>query len=139
MQDCFASADNQTSTQLIFEQCVIPNCGCFQAAFPDSYPVSLSTVSQSAKPFGDFLIAAQNEKLLAEISAQAPTDNSRCDIECGVGCLQDNWVQFSAKEVCLRERCECAVSLYYRENACDAQCGKNCIVLPFERAQKCLR
>lgn len=137
VEQCFTEADNNTAVHFIFEQCVIPRCGCYQPAFPDNYTVSLASVVADATPFSDFLIEAQNDRLLEEVE-KVLGDNANCGFECGFDCLKDSTVSFAARDVCLRTHCGCTVNLFYDARQCDTKCSQNCVLLPFERANTCL-
>ena len=86
VEQCFTEAGNNTAVHFIFDQCVIPRCGCYQPAFPDNYTVSLASVAADATPFNDFLIEAQNDRLLEE-ARKALEDASNCGFECGLDCF----------------------------------------------------
>jgi hypothetical protein len=137
VDECFTVADNSTLTQTIIEQCVIPKCGCHQPAFPDNYAVNLASVSDDSMTFDDFLIDAQNKRLMEE-SMRDLAGNAECRFECGLDCLSDNFVPFEAKEVCMKRACGCTLNLFYEARQCDIPCAKNCAILPFEKANVCM-
>lgn len=99
--------------------------------------MSLASVNTEQISFNDFLIEAQNERLIKE-AEQVAQDLSNCGFECGFDCLSDNQISFAARDICLRTHCSCQVNLFYEARECDLQCAQNCVFLPFERANTCL-
>ncbi len=84
------------------------------------------------------MIETQNDLLLKE-SKITTEDLANCNFECGLDCLEDSTVVFSAKDVCLRAHCGCEINLFYDAKKCDIKCSQNCLLLPFERANSCYK
>lgn len=107
------------------KDCVIDYCGC------SSTPLTENTTEVNATElpsYEEFTMEEITERTIREAKRDDFT-NEQCDTDCGTECLADSEVQFKAKEICMKEACNCQVNIFYQGHHCNLKCASKCLYL----------